>query len=78
MMWILYQQEETESNGNAFPALAIKWRFEFHVFFDEKERIPQVRPVGRERYKEESAMHSDVEPGIIEMFDADVEEIGRR
>jgi hypothetical protein len=23
-------------------------------------------------------MHSDVEPGVIEMFDADVEEIGRR
>jgi hypothetical protein len=48
------------------------------VFLDEKERIPQRRPVGCQRYKEESRVDSNEDQSVIQVLDADVEEIGRR
>lgn len=40
--------------------------------------MPEALPVGGERDEEESRVHSDIEPSVVEVLDARVEEIGRR
>ena len=73
-----YHQQKDESDQDTFLALGVKCGIELQVFLDEKERIPQRRPVGCQRYKEESRVDSNEDQSVIKMFDANVEEIGRR
>ena len=56
----------------------IKRRFEIEILLDQDQSVPQGLPVTGERNEEESGVDADKDAGVIEMFDPDVDQIGRR
>ena len=73
-----YDEQNGESDDDALFALAVKRGIEFEIGFDELQRVPEARPVGRQRNEEEGRVDADEDAGVVEVLDADVEPVGRR